>query len=108
MDIACVPSLKDSLPLAPLEAMSVARPVIASRAGDLPLAIEDGRTGLLIEIGSASALAAAIATLAADVEARRRIGEAGHAHLIAQFTPSAMLRQLEGYCEELASRRRRP
>ncbi len=52
MDIVCVPSLKDSLPLTTLEAMSMARPIIASRAGDLPLAITDGRDGLLVEVGS--------------------------------------------------------
>ena len=107
MDIACVPSLKDSLPLTALEAMSVARPVIASRAGDLPLAIEDGRTGLLIEVGSAEALARAIEALAADAEMRARIGAAGHANLVANYTPRAMLRQLEGFCAELVDGRAR-
>ena len=107
MDIACVPSLKDSLPLTALEAMSVARPVVASRAGDLPLAIEDGRTGRLVEVGSAAALADAIAKLADDPGLRERIGEAGRANLIANFTPQAMLRQLQGYCEEIKSGRGR-
>jgi glycosyltransferase involved in cell wall biosynthesis len=105
MDIVCVPSLKDSLPLTAFEAMSVARPVIASRAGDLPLAIEHGHTGLLVETGSAESLAAAIDRLAADAEFRARIGEAGHAELIARFTPQAMLRQLEGFCDQLLARR---
>ncbi len=101
MDIVCVPSLKDSLPLTALEAMSVARPVIASRAGDLPLAIEDGETGLLVDIGSSVSLSAAIERLAADPDLRRKIGEAGRASLIANFTPQAMLRQLEAYCHQL-------
>jgi glycosyltransferase involved in cell wall biosynthesis len=105
MDIVCVPSLKDSLPLTVFEAMSVARPVIASRAGDLPLAIEHGRTGLLVETGSSDELAVAIDRLAGDQDLRTRIGEAGHAALIARFTPQAMLRQLEGFCDELLARR---
>lgn len=101
MDIVCVPSLKDSLPLTALEAMSVARPVIASRAGDLPLAIDDGRTGLLVEVGSVDELAMAIDRLVGDIALRHAMGEAGRAHLIEKFTPEAMLRQLQGFCDEL-------
>ena len=84
--------------------MSVGRPVIASRAGDLPLAIDDGRTGLLVEIGSAPALEAAIERLVADPELRLQLGRAGHAALIARFTPQAMLMQLQGFCDSLLAR----
>jgi glycosyltransferase involved in cell wall biosynthesis len=101
MDMMCVPSLKDSLPLTVLEAMSVACPVIASRAGDLPLAIDDGRTGLLVEVGAVDPLAAAIERLAGDAALRAAIGAAGREKLKADFTPAAMLRQLEGYCDRL-------
>jgi glycosyltransferase involved in cell wall biosynthesis len=104
MDMVCVPSLKDSLPLTALEAMSVGRPVIASRAGDLPLAIDDGRSGLLVEVGSVESLAAAIERLASDAALRARIGAAGRERLIADFTPAAMLRQLEQYCDRLRDR----
>lgn len=106
MDMVCVPSLKDSLPLTALEAMSVSRPVIASRAGDLPLAIDDGRTGLLVEIGSVESLGAAIERLASDGALRAAIGAAGYEKLKADFTPAAMLRQLEGYCDQLRERAR--
>jgi len=105
MDMVCVPSLKDSLPLTALEAMAVARPVIASRAGDLPRAIEDGVTGLLIPVGSALALADAIRTLADDPARRAQMGRAGRGALIAQYTPAAMLRQLEGYCDALLAQK---
>jgi glycosyltransferase involved in cell wall biosynthesis len=104
MDMVCVPSLKDSLPLTALEAMSVGRPVIASRAGDLPLAIDDGRTGLLVEVGSVDSLSDAIDRLADDAALRARIGAAGRERLIADFTPAAMLRQLERYCDQLRER----
>lgn len=107
MDIACVPSLKDSLPLTALEAMSVGRPVIASRAGDLPLAIEDGRNGLLVEVGSATALEAAVERLIADPALRERLGAAGRHTLLTRYSPDAMLRQLEGYCLGLREDRAR-
>lgn len=103
MDMMCVPSLKDSLPLTVMEAMSVACPVIASRAGDLPLAIEDGHNGLLVEVGSAASLEAAVETLARAPELRARFGAAGRQTLIDRFSPAAMLRQLEGFCATLAA-----
>jgi glycosyltransferase involved in cell wall biosynthesis len=53
MDIVAVPSLKDSLPLTALEAMAYARPVVASRAGDLAVAIQDGVSGFIVPIGDA-------------------------------------------------------
>lgn len=103
MDMACVPSLKDSLPLTALEAMAVACPVIASRAGDLPLAIEDGHNGLLVEVGSAASLADAVERLAGSPALRARLGAAGRATLVERYTPAAMLRQLEGFCATLAA-----
>lgn len=101
MDIVCVPSLKDSLPLTALEAMSVARPVIASMAGDLSLAIDDGRSGVLVPIGSVDALRDAIARLAGGKALRAAMGEAGRVLLEQRFTPAAMLRQFEGFCSEV-------
>ncbi len=106
MDVVCVPSLKDSLPLTALEAMSMERPVIASRAGDLPLAITDGRDGLLVEVGSASALEAAMERLARSPALRGELAEAGRRNLMTRYTPEAMLRQLEGYCVQLLAERR--
>ena len=102
MDMMCVPSLKDSLPLTVMEAMSVAVPVIASRAGDLPLAIDDGENGLLVETGSAASLEAAVERLARSPALRARFGAAGHRTLVERFSPTAMLRQLEGFCSMLA------
>lgn len=103
MDMLCVPSLKDSMPMSAMEAMSVAVPVIASRTGELPIAIEDGRSGLIVEVGSVPSLAAAMERLARSPDERARFGEAGRERLIARYSPAAMLRQLEGFCAMLAS-----
>ena len=107
MDMVCVPSLKDSMPLTALEAMSMARPVVASRAGDLPLVIADGQNGLLVEINSAPRLEEAVERLARSPSLRAELGEAGYRTLVERYTPAAMLRQLEGYCTQLIAERRR-
>lgn len=95
MDVVAVPSIQDSLPLAALEAMSYARPVVASAVGDLPHAIKDGVNGYIVPVGDAAALAGRLRSLARDPEARRRIGAAGRQRIIEAFSADAMSRALE-------------
>lgn len=50
-DLMLLPSEKESFGLAALEAMACGVPVAASRVGGLPEVIEDGRSGILFEMG---------------------------------------------------------
>ncbi|HKV38120.1 MAG TPA: glycosyltransferase family 4 protein [Blastocatellia bacterium] len=68
------------------EYLATARPVIASRLGQMAQIIEDGQTGVLVEPGNADALAQAIEQLALNPEARARIGAAARALVAARFT----------------------
>lgn len=61
-------------PLKPLEAMSMARPVVASDVGGLAELIEHDVTGLLVPAESRDGLVDALARLARDAEARCRLG----------------------------------
>ena len=47
-DVVCLTSAVEAMPMSVLEAMSVARPVVALRVGGLPEVVADGETGLLI------------------------------------------------------------
>jgi glycosyltransferase involved in cell wall biosynthesis len=95
IDIVAVPSLKDSLPLTALEAMSFGRPVVASCAGDLPLLIDDGDNGFVIPIGHHKALADKLRVLVGDEPLRRRMGAAGRQRIIDGFSAETMARGLE-------------
>lgn len=95
MDVVAVPSVQDSLPLTALEAMSYARPVVASSAGDLPVAIQDGVSGFITPVGDSGALAERLATLVGDPELRQRLGVAGRRRVIDAFSADAMARGLE-------------
>jgi PEP-CTERM/exosortase A-associated glycosyltransferase len=64
-------------PLKPLEAMAMAKPLVASNIGGHRELISDGRTGLLFRPGDTAALAAAIASLLDDSELRRALGDRG-------------------------------
>lgn len=60
-----------------LEAMSYARPVIASAAGGIVDIVRDGRNGCLVPPGDASALSAAIGRMMDDPSAARTLGVNG-------------------------------
>src|SRR5262249_60540027 len=86
--IVAMPSLKEGLGVAALEAMAAARPVVASRVGGLAEVVVDGESGLLVPPGDPAALAAALASLALDPAARLRLGEAGRFRGPARHTPA--------------------
>jgi glycosyltransferase involved in cell wall biosynthesis len=68
------------------EYMATARPVVASRLGQLAEIIIDGENGLLVEPGDADALARAIERLAKDEALRERLGAAARQTVIEQYT----------------------
>lgn len=59
-------------------AYTFGRPVIATTTGDLPEAVHDGITGLLVAPDDAGALAAAMLSLLRDPVLAARLGEAGY------------------------------
>lgn len=90
-DVILVPSIRDDagnvdgLPNFALEALASATPVIATRAGGLPQAIEDGRTGRLVPERDSAALASAIADLLRHRDRAAALGTAARADVIARF-----------------------
>jgi glycosyltransferase involved in cell wall biosynthesis len=74
--VVVCPSRRDGLPVVCAEAMAHGRPVVASAVGGLPDMVRDGETGLLVPPRDPAALRAAIDSLLADAELRRRLGRA--------------------------------
>ena len=66
------------VPLKPMQAMALSRPVVASDLPALREVVGDPGAGLLVPPENADALADALATLAADPALRARLGAAGH------------------------------
>ena len=58
-----MPSLYEGLPLAAIEAMAAARPIVATEIEGIREVVVDGSSGLLIRLGDAHGLALAIKRL---------------------------------------------
>lgn len=90
MDVVAMPSVwVEALGLAVLEAMSVGRPIVASRTGGVPEIVEEGITGLLTPPGDAAALAEALRRLDAEPGLSAKMGEAGKRLHSERYTPEA-------------------
>ena len=76
-DVFVMSSVTEGLGTSILDAMALARPVIASRAGGIVDAVEDGQTGLLVPPRDPSKLADALRHLQDSAPSRQRMGLAG-------------------------------
>ena len=79
-------STADSEPLglSVLEALAMARPVIAFAAGGIPEIVEDGVTGTLVSDATAAAMARAIEGARRDRPRLERMGESGRRFVVEQ------------------------
>jgi glycosyltransferase involved in cell wall biosynthesis len=99
-DVVCLTSAVEALPISVLEAMSVARAVIASSVGGLPEVIEDGENGILISPDRPADMALALVELARGPARAEALGRAGRARQQRSFSIEAMTR---GYADLLAN-----
>jgi glycosyltransferase involved in cell wall biosynthesis len=76
-----------------LEAMSAARPVVASNISAIPEIVADGETGLLVPPNDAASLAKAIQSLLDDPARAEKMGAAGRNRLQTHFNEQRMIDQ---------------
>ncbi|TQE44345.1 D-inositol-3-phosphate glycosyltransferase [Corynebacterium phoceense] len=93
-DIVAVPSYNESFGLVAVEAQASGTPVIAARVGGLPIAVDDGETGLLVDNHDPEAWADALEQLLDNDERRIAMGEAAVDHA-QNFSWAAAATQLE-------------
>lgn len=91
LDLLVHPADMEGLGVSLLQASAAAVPIVTSRAGGLPEAVQDGVTGILCPPGDVAALTAAIDRLAGDAALRARYGAAGRARILAEFSIDAMV-----------------
>lgn len=90
MDIFVFPSVKEGLGIALLEAMASGKACVASDAGGIRNAIEDGVTGLLTPVGNSDAIGKAILKLIGDNDMRKKLGDNARSLAIEKFSLNNM------------------
>jgi glycosyltransferase involved in cell wall biosynthesis len=87
-DVFCFPSFFscETFGVVLIEAMACGLPVVSTRWRGIPSVVDEGRNGFLVEIHDPDAVAERLAALAADAELRERLGRAGRAKFLREYT----------------------
>jgi glycosyltransferase involved in cell wall biosynthesis len=95
VSVSVMPSLNEALSNVVLESMAAGAPIVATRVGGTPEAIEDGVTGLLVPPADSCALAGAICRLLADRSLAARLGAAAESSVSERFSMERMVAETE-------------
>lgn len=107
-DVVALPSRSEGFPLAMVEAMLAARPVVATRVGSMPEAVIDHKTGILIEKDDVVGLAQALTELRDHPELRLQLGQQARELAKTRFTVESMTASYETLWYKLLSTPRTP
>jgi glycosyltransferase involved in cell wall biosynthesis len=101
MDILLMPTVREGLSLAVLEAMACGLPVVANNCSSLPEQIDNGKGGFLCPVGDVKALAEKINILAESPELRREMGEYNRIKVEEMFSLEKMAKGYRKLFEEV-------
>lgn len=100
--VFCLSSHLEGLGTSLLDAMACGLPVVATAAGGIPEAVEDGVTGRLVPARDPTALAAALADALSDERLRAAWGACGRRRYLERFTVERMVDETLRVVEEAA------
>jgi glycosyltransferase involved in cell wall biosynthesis len=101
-DILVVPSRREGLALALIEAMAARKAVVAANVGGIPEAVLDGATGLLFPPENVAALRQSIERLLDDANLRAAMGAAARERVEREFSEAAMVGKTVALYEALS------
>jgi glycosyltransferase involved in cell wall biosynthesis len=103
LDLFVLPSRREGLPIALLQAMAMGIPSVASRIRGNRELIVDGENGRLAEVGSSDSLFEAIRELASNPEVAARLGETAARSVRERYSEAALLPRTLALIEEVAA-----
>lgn len=100
--VFCLSSHMEGLGTSLLDAMCFSRPIVATAAGGIPEAVEDGVTGRVVPVKNPDALADALVDVLSDEARQTAMGAAGRKRFEERFTSERMVEQTLAVYEELS------
>jgi glycosyltransferase involved in cell wall biosynthesis len=97
-----LPSYKECLPMAILEAMAAGMPVVATPVGGIPEVVREGVNGFLIAAGDVLALAEKLALLAGNPDLREAMGRRSREFAEQELDVKSYIKRLVELYESLA------
>jgi glycosyltransferase involved in cell wall biosynthesis len=92
--VFALPSHWEAMPMSVLEAMAAGLPVVATRVGGVPAAVQPG-TGLLVDPGDRDALAASLIRVLVDASLRQAMGTAARLRAEEEFSAAVVVPRIE-------------
>jgi glycosyltransferase involved in cell wall biosynthesis len=105
IDVGVLSSRNEGTPVAILESMAAAKPVVATRVGGVVDLVRDGYNGFLVPAAEPQRLAAAMRALAEDAATRRAMGSAGR-QIARTYTREALVERMAALYEAVLNRKR--
>ena len=107
VDVLVHPTEMDAFPTVLLEAGAASLPVLATRVGGIPEIVEDGQTGLLIDLpATAESVADRLERLLEDPDLRARMGVAARARFEREFSAERWAARLRALYDQVRAERR--
>jgi glycosyltransferase involved in cell wall biosynthesis len=101
LDVFALSSLTEGLPNCLLEAMALEAPVVATRVGGVPALVIDGETGISVEPGDVTVLAAGIARMCKEESLRERCSVSARNLIEKTFSLARRMEQMCNVYDEL-------
>lgn len=101
LDLFLLPSEYESFGLAALEAMACGVPIVATNTGGIPEVVEDGKNGILCEVGDYECMAAASTALLKDPARHAAMSVAARARAVKDFAEEQVVNEYESLYREL-------
>lgn len=104
-DVFLMPSYGEGFPNSLLEAMAAGLVPVVTPVGAVPEIVTDGEHGLVIPVGDAAALAAAITRLAQDPDLRMQLARSAQERVRELFVAEVVLKRLAAAYRELLAQK---
>ena len=104
VDIFCLPSYREGLPMTILEAAACGVPAVASRIYGITDAVDADKTGILFKARDVKALTQALETLLMDDVLRKKMGDAARLRVLDLFASEKIIQDMMVFYDNLCKR----